>query len=484
MTAKSAPMPAEPVYQPGRETLIFESDWLASHPFFYNLKSGRASHNINEVIDLANVEFDPEGFNDYLNWGFSVFERTPLRDVRLLRYSSRLFSGPDGLRVEYLDDPAWAWLDRQSTVSEVLEVASAKVNAAVAGDGQVVVPTSGGLDSRLLNVLISDRRRRRSFTYGVSDDPRRSFEVVKARELARRLGIRWELIPLGDFHRYFADWDALYGVSTHAHGMYQIEFYRGVAARVEPGSVVLSGAAGESFAGQGSEDFFHDTIDCLEDFHSDFRWGEMNADSRMSLLDGAGLGPIELLEAQPRLRSEPLPRVFAALRLRSVLLSYLLSVPASHGLRPRAPYLDIDLAMPMLTLPAEQRWGRRWQREFFARQGVDLESERTSGDWRNTLNFQAMRRVPLRPLDVALLREVIKPECVRWVNRSVGLLGLPSEALWRLSWKPGFRRAAKALAPTGIADSRLTAYCAYLTLKPIEALLQRRDLARRGAESP
>jgi asparagine synthetase B (glutamine-hydrolysing) len=476
--------PDIPGHEPRRETLVFESDWLASKPFFYNLKSGRASHNINDVVDLANIEFDPEGFNDFLDWGFSVFERTPLRDVRLLRYSSRLYSGPDGLRVEYLDDPAWAWLERQSTVDEVLEVASAKVNAAAAGDGEIVVPTSGGLDSRLLNVLIRDRRRVRSFTYGVSDDPSRSFEAVKARELARRLGIRWELIPLGDFHRYFDDWDALYGVSTHAHGMYQIEFYRHVLTRVEPGSVVLSGAAGESFAGQGSEDFFHDTVDSLADFYADFRWGEMNADSSLSQFNGARLGIRELLEAHPRLRTEPLPRVFAALRLRLTLLSYLLIVPASVGLRPQAPYLDIDLAMRMLTLPADQRWARRWQREFFARQGVDLESRHLPGDYRNTLNFRAMRREPLKPLDVALLREVVKPEYVRWVNRNVGLLGLPSEALWRLGWTPGFRRAAKLMAPTGIAGRRMRAYCAYLTLKPIESLLQRRDRARRGAESP
>ena len=173
-----------------RGELVYESDWLASHPFFYNLRTGRASHNINHVIDLADLEFDPEGFNDYLDFGFSVFERTPLRDVRMLRYSSRLLSGPDGLRVEYLDDPAWAWLERESTVDEVLELASAKVNEAAAGDGEIVVPTSGGFDSRLIDVLLTDRRRIRAFSFGTSDDPARSVEVVKAAELARRLGLR------------------------------------------------------------------------------------------------------------------------------------------------------------------------------------------------------------------------------------------------------------------------------------------------------
>jgi hypothetical protein len=190
---------------------------------------------------------------------------------------------------------------------------------------------------------------------------------------------------------------------------------------------------------------------------------------------------LRLLETTPRLRTEMLPRVVTVVRLRLTLLSYLLAVPASLGLRATGPFLDIDLAMRMLTLPAEQRLERRWQREFFARQGVDLEAQALSFDGRNTLNYQGMRKVPLKPLDVALLREVVSPDYVRWINRNVGPLGLYSEAAWRLRRRRGFRRAVGALERrTGVGQRRLDAYCAYLTLKPIESLLLRRDRARRG----
>jgi hypothetical protein len=166
-----------------------------------------------------------------------------------------------------------------------------------------------------------------------------------------------------------------------------------------------------------------------------------------------------------------------------MLLSYLLCVPDSLGLRAGAPFLDIDLAMRMLTLPAEQREDRRWQREFFARQGVDLEARALSFDGRNTLNFQGMHKVPLRPLDVELLREVVRPDYVRWINRNVGPLGLYSEATWRLGNRRGFRRAVGALERrTDVTQRRLLAYNAYLTLKPIESLLKRRDRARRGED--
>ena len=172
-----------------------------------------------------------------------------------------------------------------------------------------------------------------------------------------------------------------------------------------------------------------------------------------------------MLETTPRVRTEILPRVFTMARLRIGLLSYLLSVPASLGLRAEGPYLDIDLAMRTLTLPAEQRKDRRWQREFFARQGVDLEARAFAFDERNTLNFQGMRKVPLRPLNVELLREVVKPDYVRWINRTVGPFGLYSEAMWRLALVRGFRRGVHALEQrTGVRQQRLLAYNAYLTL--------------------
>jgi len=462
------------------ETLVFETDWLASTPFFYNERTGAASTDVNQVIDIADVEFDPEGFNDYLDFGFSVFGRTPVRHVRMLPPASRLLRGRGGLRVERLPDPAPEWLDRESTVDEVLEIIGERIAAATdATAGDIVVPTSGGCDSRLIDLLVPDRSRIRAFTYGVTDTPASSTEVVKARELARRLGIRWELVPLGWFHRYLDDWDHLFGVSTHAHGMYHIEFYRSIVPRVAPGSLLFTGACGEWFSGDDPEVRVVEELKSPDDVLEVFRYGRMCGDSSMSHFTSTRQGAWEMLESDPLIRTEMLPRVYTVVRMRMVLLSYLMRVPASLGLHTRAPFLDIDVAMRLLTLPPRLRYERAWEHEYFARRGADIESLQLVSDHRNLLNFRGLRKVPLEPLDARLLGEVVKPEYVRRINRDVGPIGLPYEAMYRLSYRRGWGRGVEVLWKLGITDQRAAAYGAYLTLRPIQALLRRRDAARR-----
>ena len=131
----------------------------------------------------------------------------------------------------------------------------------------------------------------------------------------------------------------------------------------------------------------------------------------------------------------------------------------------------------MLTLPAERRAGRRWQREFFARHALDLEALPLAVDRRNTLNHQALRRQPLQPLREQLLRAVVRPDYVRWINATVAQSG----ALWERFWAlVSNRRWGRPLRRRGWRDRRMEAYSAYLTLRPIENALRRRNCVRAG----
>jgi hypothetical protein len=76
--------------------LLFETDWLGSRPVFYNELTNCASCNVNDVIDYSHIEFDPEGFNYFLDFGYSILGLTPLRNIKVLRYSSKIYKDEKG----------------------------------------------------------------------------------------------------------------------------------------------------------------------------------------------------------------------------------------------------------------------------------------------------------------------------------------------------------------------------------------------------
>jgi hypothetical protein len=452
---------------------VLDTDWLGSQPVFYNEKTAQVSHTINDVIDFANLEFDPEGFNNYVRFGYSVFQQTPVRHVRFLPPATRLSIYPNGRLVRTpLDDPVDRWLGRVSDEREALAILENVVREwENEADGEIIVPTSGGYDSRLLNWLVRDKPRIRTFTFGLSARQEQSHEVVYARAVAKRLGIHWQQVPLGDFHRHLDEWDTLFGLSTHAHGMYQLEFYHRVAEYCPPPRPLLSGIIGDAWAGAVEVSPIHTPADLL-----DLAWTHgMHADEHMSLLHDTGQLAAEYFERhRGRLRDDRF-RVVESMRFKIILLTYLLRVPAHVGFQPWSPFLRPDVALALLTLPAERRRLRRWQQELFARHGLDVESRPLRVDRRNSLNQQAIRRLPPPPLDEGLLREVIRPDYVRWINATLRQHG-PG---WNLLWKLLMRRPwGRHLRRRGLRDHRMQAYCAYLTLRPIENALRRRDQER------
>lgn len=449
----------------------FETDWLASRPVFYNELNGKASYNVSDVIDFDNLEFHPDGFQNFLDFGYSVLEQTPIKHVKFLRHSSRLVLHDNGkFEIVRLEDPVDKWLGKTSHEDDAFQ----RLHQAVGEweksvQGEIILPTSGGYDSRLLNLLIQDKSRIRSFTYGGSENQAESFEVVHARKISEILGTRWEQIPLGDFHLYFDEWDKLFGVSTHAHGLYHIEFYRRIEPKVAGNNPFLSGIIGDAWAGSVKVPEIASSSDVLK---LGYTHG-LVADSRASLLRGERSMLENYYAANKERLASPLFRVVEAMRFKIILLSYLFTVPQSFGFAPWSPFLIPEIALTMLTLPAERRKNRIWQKEFFQRRGLDLESLNLPVSHQNNMNHQAMRRRPLCPLDETVLRQLIQPAYVKWINRHVGQQGKMWDTTWKILQTRGIRGVLYRL--NVLQEQRLKAYYAYLTLKPIETVLRRRD---------
>ena len=237
------------------KNILFESDWLASEPYFYSTETGTSSLNINDVIDSIGVKsLDAEGTYNFLDFGYSVFNQTPVSGVKFLPPASKLIKNKNGLfEVETKTDPINQWLEYSLKEKEIIELIRHRVQsweASLPSDQEIVLPLSGGFDSRLLLWCISDKSRIRAFTYGISNEQVLSTEVVHARALAKTFDIRWEQIELGNFHRFLPNWYAKFGISTHAHGMYQQEFYEKIRNRLQGRKfALLSGIVGDIWAG-------------------------------------------------------------------------------------------------------------------------------------------------------------------------------------------------------------------------------------------
>ncbi|MGN6417404.1 MAG: hypothetical protein ACTHMC_07930 [Pseudobacter sp.] len=449
----------------------FQTDWLASDPCFYNEVTGKVSRNINDVIDFRNLEFHPEGLSNYLGFGYSVFEQTPLKGVKFLRHSSALTTENGKVKVVYGNDPVESILGKTTREEDVLDLLRSSIQQwERSTTGNIVIPTSGGYDSRILNEMIADRDRIRSYTYGVSSRQTDSYEVVFASKIAEVLGTRWKQIPLGDFHHYFNDWDQLFGISTHAHGMYHMEFYHKILQQETVGTPLLSGIIGDAWAGSVNIPAINEPSDVLRLGYSH----ALNADPAQSLLGSRHELLQQYFEQNRKKLEDPAMRVVESMRFKIILLCYLMRVPDQIGFRSWTPFLTSDIALGMLNLPAERRQGRAWQVDYFRKKGLDVESLGLNYTKKNSLDRRALYQVPLKPLDQQLLRELINPQYVEWINKHI----LPTSNLrdWldKMTYYP---KVGGLLRRMGVRDEKLRAYNAYITLKPLETLLTKRNKA-------
>ena len=461
--------------------ILFETDWVNFTRCFYNSRTGRFGTCINDVIDLSNLEIDREGLQDYLDFGYCVFGHTPVKDVHFLPHSSQLLRRDDGsLEVRHLEDKALHCLESihwsEDEIWDYLRDIVQRWEASV--DGEIVIPTSGGYDSRILNWMVKDKKRIRSFSFGATSPQNRSFEVIYARELSRRLGTRWEQVELGAFFRHLEDWYDLYGVSVHAHGMAHFEFYDTIRKRLcldEPEKKefsfpVLSGVLGDDWAGAD----FIPRISKAEDLITlGFSHG-MRVDVK-SCLGFQGLSDARQYyweENKDGLKDLNF-RVLEKMRHKQMLFSYLFRVPEKMGFTPWGPYRDLSLAAAMVNLPQSRRHERIWQQDFFRKNGIMVNDDCRVKRLPNTLFYQAYDRVPLKPLDRSILSEAVRPEFVDWINRNVPrtIQNDFQELLLSLRGSGRLCRIFTGKIPTTV---RFRAFMAYLVLYPIERLLKSR----------
>lgn len=394
--------------------IIIENDWLGSIPVFYNTRECVVSTVFN--LCVKNKAIDTDGLANFCEFGYSVFEHTIFEDVKFMRYYSKLSLGNETLKIVYKNDPVLepSFKSDDSTEDCVIEKIQGYVsNIESTLSGDIVIPTSGGYDSRILNYFVNNKSKIRSFTYGVSKQQHKSSEVVFAKKISEIYKTKWKQVELVDFLSHIDDWFSIYGASTHLHGMYHIEFYTKIIKdnKLNHPSL-LSGIIGDAWAGYGK----FGEITRYEDLVNIGFTHSMNVETcYLTNRQDNKIKQYFFSEHKDFLANEKIRTIFA-MRVKLMLISYLTQIPEYLSMPVWTPFLSFDVVKAIINLPDEKRVNRLWQKDFFTKVGLNLEDMNLKSSESNKLDYEIARESRLPPLDVELLREHIKESKLVEIN--------------------------------------------------------------------
>ncbi len=161
------------------------------------------------------LEEDPAALRDLINYGYPLGDRTSLAGVKLLRPASHLTFQDGTLTVQRYWRPRY---EPQDAPDELLREEGHRLfvetfAAKTAGAEQVILPVSGGLDSRiLLGEALAQGKEPFSYTYG----HRRSRETEVSCDLMEHLGVAPTRVALDDWPNAV---DSVRRTSWFAEGM-------------------------------------------------------------------------------------------------------------------------------------------------------------------------------------------------------------------------------------------------------------------------
>lgn len=399
-------------------TITIENDWLGSIPVFYNRKELIVSSI--PSLCIKDKAIDKDGLINYFRFGYSVFEKTPFESVKFLRYYSKISLTKHAFELSYKEDPIvnYDFRERETKPLDVISAIKDYIyNCEQQTNGPIVIPTSGGFDSRLLNWAINDRSRIFSYTYGTSTNQANSKEVVYAQKISEILKTNWEQIKLNNFHCFIDDWHRLFGYSTHLHGMYHIEFYKKIYKKISffENSSLLSGIYGDLWAGSISRKTIYSPLDIIKLGHTH----ALTLNDRFFDKDYSSPTLNDFFNSNMKLLDSHFYQLITTVRIKMILLSYLMSVPEYYGIPAWTPFLNLDVTSKMLSINENLRNKRQWQNRFFCEIGLGVEKMNLSYSTTNSLNYEMARKFSFEKIDEKILNEAVKVHKIKALNKRI-----------------------------------------------------------------
>lgn len=329
------------------------NDWLGVYRLYYKteLKDTFIATNFDDIECSKSISL--HNFEIFSNLGYCPRGLTPFNEVFLQIENSILNLNSDftALSCDHNRDDLTLC---SSTVSEVEELMYSYFNSNTKAGDEVLLPLSGGVDSKyILRHLISADANITAATYGVSFIQNLSYEVHRAKKLCTHLGLKHEFINIDGEYNLLDEWYDVMGPSVHCHGMYHQKFYSELR-HLNEDHTVFSGVVGDAFSG-------HHVIDGTAPLESFF----LTHGAHAKFLKGSrDQKSSRWLEANLNRSNSVGANLIEMIRLKMVLLRFLVLIPLSQGFRVQAPFLKKEIVLSMLALPQEVWKDRIWQKNI------------------------------------------------------------------------------------------------------------------------
>jgi len=389
-------------------------------------------------------------------------------DVKFMRYYSKLIIS-NKIEVEYKKDPVLvdSFLENESSEDEVIDLIQVYISDVESKiNGDIVLPTSGGYDSRILNYFIKDKDRIRSFTYGISKDQSKSSEVVYAKKISEIYNTKWKQIELKEYNKYMDKWADIYGFSTHLHGMYHIEFYTEICKNhniLKPS--LLSGVIGDAWAEE-------DKIENIEDHKELVKLGYthgMSLDLKFLNLKSDNKFKKEYFKKISRLLKEDAIKTVFAMRTKLILISYLTQIPEYFGMPVWTPFLNFKIVKAILNISGNRRKNRVWQKDFFAKVGLNLEDMDLKSVKSNKLDYEIAKNAKLEKIDIDVMKKYICKKRLIEINKILSKISFYEKIKNQLLYIP---KVSGILRRLGFKNKYLEVLNNYYIIKSIEKSLK------------
>lgn len=175
-------------------------DRVKSYSLYYSEKTGEIFHS---TPDCSNSETDSYSILEFMMAGYVLGNRTLYKDYRQIRGGEFVFVDKRGVAPQITNTRYYRYrptpVEMGKSEEEYREEFGRIMDDAILrsletiGDKPILIPLSGGLDSRIVLGKLHEHGARniKTFSYGIPNN----FEAKMAQKAAAKLGVEWRMVP-------------------------------------------------------------------------------------------------------------------------------------------------------------------------------------------------------------------------------------------------------------------------------------------------